>query len=289
MNITEANSGAISAAASTTSLPWWQQLLVSIFAVLGSSWTSGPGTSGTDMMVTRQGTFALLETVPHDPTAFTQGLVALSDQNNKVLLYEGTGLYGQSEIRQVDLKSGSVIQSHALSNQYFGEGITYFTENGQGRLLQLTWKSKTGFVYDSSTLDPLGKFSFTTTNNEGWGITTTPNYFVVSDGSSYLHLWSKSTLKEVRKVQVKMRKQGSSSTSIQRINEIEWDSITNTVLANVWFRDIILRIDLETGFVQTIYDLANLFPVIERPASADVLNGIALVPNSPGQIWVTGE
>lgn len=237
---------------------------------------------------TVDGSFRTLESVPHDANAFTQGLVLLEDGT----LYEGTGLYGQSTLREVDLNTGVVLRSIDLSSDFFGEGVAYYTQNGQGRLIQITWREKTGFVYDSEDFSRLQTFSFSSTVDQGWGITHDPvrNVFWMTDGSSNLHEWDVTTRRELRRIPVTLQREGDAeSTPVSQLNELEWDPETNTVLANVWRTNRIVRIQPETGRVLVDYDLTLLFPI--RNPGADVLNGIALTPTmaAEGQAWVTGK
>ena len=158
-------------------------------------------------MITQSRTFELLETVPHDPDAFTQGLVVVARDNNQHELYEGTGLYGESDVRRVDFPTGDVLLKTELPSIYFGEGIAYYeTDSGEGRIVQLTWQEGLVFIYDSQTLERVSSATFSTTLNEGWGITARQKdgdgMFVVSDGSSYLHFWNQSNLAEFRRMQV---------------------------------------------------------------------------------------
>jgi hypothetical protein len=121
---------------------------------------------------TVMGTFELLETVPHDANAFTQGLELI----NSTHYYESTGLYGKSQVRIVDLQTGEVMDRNVMDDQYFGEGLCSYTdsESGQRRLIQLTWKAQTGFLYDPVSLQLLDSFSYSTTTSEGWGIAFSP-------------------------------------------------------------------------------------------------------------------
>jgi glutaminyl-peptide cyclotransferase len=243
----------------------------------------------------------VLQQVPHDTSAFTEGLVIIpqssysnSDSSNNVLVYEGTGLYGHSQLRSVDLTTGQVLQSITLNDSYFGEGIAYYEDStGNGRIVQLTWKEQTAFIYDSSTLKAIDSFTYSTTNsNQGWGITVrNGTKFVVSDGSAYLHTWDMTTFQQQRRVQVTLRTSSTSAsesaTPIRRLNELEWDPYTDTILSNVWLTDVIVRIDPDTGLVLTQYDMKTLFP--NRPSGTDVMNGIALVPNTKDEFWITGK
>jgi glutamine cyclotransferase len=227
------------------------------------------------------GSFELLETVPHDNNAFTQGLELVPDQ--PALYFESTGLYGQSSVRIVDLQSGQVLQQHNLASGYFGEGMTYFN----GRLVQITWKEQTGFVYNATNVEVLDEFSYETTNGEGWGIcfVESQNIFYVSDGTDHLHTWDANNFALVDKVPVTMRTSAlAAEQSVRRINELEWDPFTQTVLANVWQQNYIVRIKPSTGFVTHRYNLQSL----ARSANAGVLNGIART-DTPNEFWATGK
>jgi glutamine cyclotransferase len=248
--------------------------------------------------ITTMGTFELLETVPHDANAFTQGLQSVpvdrtttaSTTSTTSKMYESTGLYGASDVRIVDVATGGVLLKTELQSQFFGEGLTYYVDSlaQEGRLVQLTWKEQTGFVYDPTTLVQLSNFTYKTTNTEGWGITyrADQNIFYVTDGSTFVHTWNVE-FQEIAKVPVTMQNTATSNPStLNLINELEWDVNSRTLLANVWMQDVLIRIQPETGFVTTVYDLTTLF--LNRPNSADVLNGIALT-DVPDELWVTGK
>lgn len=232
------------------------------------------------------GSYRLLETVPHDSSAFTQGLLI---ENGT--LYEGTGLYqGRSNVRIVDLASGSVLLQTDLEDEYFGEGIAYYPdkETGEGRIIQLTWREQTGFIYNASNLERLETFTYSTHTSEGWGISyiAERHEFFVTDGSHYLITWDADTREETSRIPVMMRYINQDEQRLKWLNELEYDPFTNTVLANVWQKDVLARIDARRGFVTTIYGLSGLF--VDRPQGADVLNGIALT-DKPNELWVTGK
>ncbi len=163
-------------------------------------------------------------------------------------LYESTGLNGQSSVRILDPVTGKMQKIVKMDSKYFGEGLTYY----KGKLIQITWRSKTGFIYNASDLTiPPETFEFTTTKEEGWGLTydQTSDELIVSDGSHYLHFWDPSTFKELRKVEV-TRKSGEPATNM---NELEfW---RGRVLANVWYQDTILVINPESGVVEKEYGM----------------------------------
>lgn len=195
-------------------------------------------------------------------------------------------LEGKSKVRQLDPETGAVIKSVDMDGIYFGEGMTYYGDN---KLIQITWKKRKGFIRDANTLDVLSEFDFSTTRNEGWGITydTYDKTFIVSDGSSYLHFWDEDNPgvdKDGRpKVQV-IRQNGQPATDM---NELEF--VDGKVIANIWFKDILLVIDPKTGICEKEYDFSSLWPKSERRhEQADVLNGVS-VSSEKGILYVTGK
>jgi glutamine cyclotransferase len=160
-------------------------------------------------------------------------------------LWESNGLYGKSTVRILDPDTADVIKSVDMPNKLFGEGMAYWRD----KLYQITWKSQKGFIYNATTLEVIDQFKFHTTTNQGWGITWDPcgKEFVVTDGSPNLHFWDKETLSQKRKIAV-TRMDGSPA---EELNEIEW--WRGKILANVWFKDVLLVIDPETGTVEKEY------------------------------------
>lgn len=210
--------------------------------------------------------FKLVKMYPHDPAAFTQGLVY-----HNGFLYEGTGLNGRSEIRKVELQTGKVLQRQPLAAEHFGEGITLF----EGKIYQLTWTSKKGFIYDLATFKQTGTFSYAT---EGWGLTHDGNQLIMSDGTDRLFFLDPKTLKPVRTVKVT-----AGGEPVTRLNELEY--VQGFVYANVWQTNRIAIIDPKDGHVEAWIDLTKLTMLITK---ADVLNGIAY--DAQGQrLFVTGK
>ena len=253
---------------------------------------SPPLPSSEPPRVSKLGYFELLETVPHDPSAFTQGLFLWNDT-----LYEGTGNYGESYVRIVDLPTGSVLKQVALEASLFGEGIAHYpTEHGESRIVQITYKEQTGIIWDMD-LNRLHTFSYETTTSEGWGITYAESHgLLVSDGSEWIMVWDPTNLsKDVdaamvtksRRFQVKLLYKGAKEPQIlPRVNEMEWDTHSKTLLANVWIQDVLVRIDIDSGHVTQIYDMQQLWP--DRPRNVDVFNGVAIT-DEPNVVWVTGK
>ncbi len=218
---------------------------------------------------TRRQTYEVVRTYPHDPGAFTQGLVF-----HNGYLYEGTGRRGESSLRKVELESGRVVESVDLAPMFFGEGIVIF---GQ-RIYQLTWQSGTGFVYDLESLTVLGQFRQFT---QGWGLTHDGVQLILSDGSAQIYFLDPETVAPVRQIEV--RDQGR---PIDQINELEY--IDGEIYANVWHSDDILRISPRTGEVLGRIDMSGIIDdALVRDPEA-VLNGIAYDAAS-GRTFVTGK
>ena len=214
-------------------------------------------------------------TMLHDPSSFTQGLVV-----HEGVLLESTGLYGESKLRRLDMNTGAVLASVDLPARFFGEGIDVVN----GKVLMLTWKERTGFVYDPASLALEREFAFDTSTGEGWGITHMPGAVVVSDGSHRLHFWDPDTLKETRRVEVHER-----GRPVSRINELEYIPEYGVVLANLWYSDDIVAIDPADGRVRARIRLHTLYPAqVRRAERADVLNGIAY-DAATGELILTGK
>jgi glutamine cyclotransferase len=213
--------------------------------------------------------YRIVNTYPHDPRAFTQGLVFADG-----VLYEGTGLRGQSGLRKVDLKTGNILRVRQLSAHFFGEGITIYGN----RVIQLTWRAKVGFVYDRQTFQLLETFNYPT---EGWGITHDGRSLIMSDGTSTLYLLDPQTFQEVDRLAVHTR-----DGPVSRLNELEY--VQGEIYANVWKTDRIARISPQTGEVVGWIDLEGLLKPEDRNSRIDVLNGIAYdVEND--RLFVTGK
>jgi glutamine cyclotransferase len=213
-------------------------------------------------------TYEVVNVYPHDPDAFTQGLVFDGDT-----LYEGTGLNGRSSLRRVDLLSGTVLQQIDLPSEYFGEGIVVWGD----QIVQLTWQSRRGFLYDKTTFARQGEFAYET---QGWGITHDTRRLIMSDGSATLYFWDPDTFRPVDAIHVY-----DLNGAVAALNELEY--VKGEIFANIWQTDRIARIDAVTGQVLGWIDLSGLLTPEER-ANADVLNGIAYKPDTD-QLFVTGK
>lgn len=214
-------------------------------------------------------TFRVVEIFPHDPNAFTQGLVYLDGK-----LYEGTGRWGESTLREVALETGAVLRSRPLDAQYFGEGITILNDT----VYQLTWQEQTGFVYDRATFEPSQTFTY---SHEGWGITHDGTRLIVSDGTATIRFWDPNTLQETGNISVR-----DHEGPVNRLNELEY--VDGEIWANIWLTDLIARISPETGDVLGYIDLTGLLDTSALAQPADVLNGIAF-DSATGRLFVTGK
>jgi glutaminyl-peptide cyclotransferase len=216
-----------------------------------------------------QYTYRVVKTYPHDRQAFTQGL-----EYRDGYLYEGTGMAGRSSVRKVDLGTGRVIQKYDLPQPFFGEGITVLNQ----QVLELTWQTQTGFVYDKTNFRVLRSFNYP---GEGWGLTNDGKQIYMSDGSADIRIWDGATLKEVRRITVK-----EGGKPVTQLNELEW--VRNEIYANVWQTDRILRISPADGRVLGSIDLTGIIAKSERPEPDAVLNGIAY-DAAGDRLFVTGK
>jgi len=219
--------------------------------------------------LTPEYTFTVVQVFPHDTSAYTQGL-AYRDG----FLYEGTGRNGQSSLRKVTLETGQVIQRVALEPEFFGEGITIV----QNKVLQLTWTSKVGFVYDLNDFHLLRKFSY---SGEGWGLATDGRELFLSDGTSEIRVLDAETFHEKRRLKIH-----DGSTPIEQLNELEF--VEGQIFANVWHSNRIARISPHTGDIVGWIDLSGLLSSVYRLEPEAVLNGIAYDP-SRKRLFVTGK
>ena len=212
--------------------------------------------------------YEVVKVYPHDQNAFTQGLVI-----EKGVLYEGTGLWGNSTLRRVDLETGNVLQIYALPDEFFGEGITVFGD----RIIQLTWQSQKGFVYDKNSFHLLREFSYPT---EGWGITHDGSRLIMSDGTANLYFLDPETYQKVGQVEVR-----DGNASVTYLNELEY--INGEVYANIWGEEKIAIIDPHTGQVKGWIDLTGIYNQENRDPN-NVLNGIAYDAEGD-RLFVTGK
>ena len=213
--------------------------------------------------------YEVVNAYPHDERAFTEGLTFEDG-----FLYEGTGLRGASSLRKVALETGAAVASVALSDDYFGEGVVVCGD----RIVQLTWKSRVGFVYDRNDFRLLRDFSFAT---EGWGITFDGSRLIMSDGTSTLYFLDPETFEVEGRVDVRDR-----GAALTGLNELEF--IDGLVYANVWPTDRVAMIDPGDGRVTGWLDLSGLLAFRPTTGRVDVLNGIAC-DAAGDRLFVTGK
>jgi len=214
-------------------------------------------------------TYRIVHVYPHDSNAFTQGLIYLNG-----LLYESTGLWGRSSVRAVALETGKVIHQQNVPNQYFAEGLT----NWAGDLIQLTWQTHEGFVYNLFTFQQERTFSY---EGEGWGLTQDGTHLIMSDGTPFLRILDPKSLHEIKRIKVT-----EGGSPVENLNELEY--VKGEIYANIWQTDRIARISPATGQVIGWIDLTGILAPADREAGADVLNGIAY-DRAANRLFVTGK
>lgn len=213
--------------------------------------------------------FRVVKEYPHDPSAYTQGLIF-----DNGVFQESTGRYGFSSVRTVEIETGKVLRKTDVPSKYFAEGLALVGE----KLIQITWKEGIATIYERGTLKALDQFEY---EGEGWGLVFDGTNLVMSDGSEFLFFRDPTTFKEVRRVRVL-----SKGVPLEELNELE--IVEGEVWANVWKKDYIARIDPKTGEVLGFVDLAGIFDRRSVPDSDAVLNGIAYDPKSK-RLFVTGK
>ncbi len=206
---------------------------------------------------------------PHDRTAYTQGLLYHGG-----FLYESTGGHGRSSLRKTELASGRVLRIHRLEERLFGEGLAHWKR----RLIQLTWQSGVGIVYDRETFREVKRFSF---DGEGWGLAVDQRRLIRSDGTAVLRFLDPETFRETGRVTVTDGKR-----PIPQLNELE--AVRGEVFSHVWGTDRIARIDPATGVVRAWLDLSALVRSLDRTFPVDVANGIAWDARG-NRLFVTGK
>ena len=214
--------------------------------------------------------YKVIHTYPHDSEAFTQGLFY-----DNGALFEGTGQETGSSLREVVLETGKVLRQNNLDPSLFGEGITMY----MGRIYQVTWQNKVGFIYDKLTFNLINKIFYPT---EGWGLTTKDNRIVMSDGSNILYFYEPELFTVDTRIEVY-----DNEKKVDQLNELEY--IDGEIWANIWQSNLIARIDPVSGKVNSYVDLSSIFPEAKRrETNADVLNGIAY-DSLNKRIFVTGK
>jgi glutaminyl-peptide cyclotransferase len=263
----------------TWSVPRKRLAIVAIAAVCLSGWITTNGrnappsvlstrTAGGNPQAVPVLGVEVIKSCPHDPHAFTQGLEYYDGY-----LYESTGRSGQSTLRRTVLETGAVLNQVSLPPEYFGEGLTIF----RGKIYQLTWLSKIGFIYDVRTFRRVGEFRY---NSEGWGLTHDDVSLILSDGSNKLQFIDPASFKTVRTLEVY-----AGNVAVTNLNELEY--INGEIFANTWHSSRIARIDQRSGQVLAWIDLASVV-ARSKHEPEDVLNGIAYDAKER-RLFVTGK
>ncbi len=228
-----------------------------------------PARPATAAVSTQFRDFAILREFPHDASAYTQGLFFHGG-----FLVEGTGQYGQSSLRRVELETGKALRQVDLPESYFGEGVARL----DGRIYQLTWRAQRGFVYGENDFELEGHFEYGT---EGWGLTTDGQQLIMSDGTASLYFLDPQSFEVLRTLPVY-----NDRGPVRRLNELEF--VEGVILANVWQREVILDISPETGAVTAEFDFSGLVAYEGAGGPDAVLNGIAYDPVMK-RLFVTGK
>jgi glutaminyl-peptide cyclotransferase len=242
-------------------------LLVMLLIVSGCVDKTMIGASAADKIPTY--TYEVKHTYPHDPAAFTQGLIFRAG-----VLWESTGLNGTSSLRKVELETGRVLKKLDVPQQYFAEGMTVF----RNHVYQLTWQSQKGFIYDPETFAPQGEFAYM---GEGWGLTHDDQFLIMSDGTNRIRFIDPQTFETKRTISVV-----NNGQPLNELNELEY--VKGEIYANIWQTDTVVRIDPQTGKILGLIDLSGLLPATDRTPATDVLNGIAY-DEANDRLFVTGK
>jgi len=215
-------------------------------------------------------TYRVIKEYPHDPSAYTQGLQYVDGW-----IFEGTGNYGASSLRRVELETGKVEKIRNLDQSLFGEGITVFGE----RIFQLTYKSQVGFIYDKSSFEEIQKVYYQ--NHEGWGLTHNGTELIMSDGTHVIYFLDPELFTVIRQLEV-YHNEGMADS----LNELEY--IDGKIWANRYYTDEVVIIDPETGKVEGRVNLKGILKATDRKTNTDVLNGIAW-DQAGDRLFVTGQ
>jgi glutamine cyclotransferase len=215
--------------------------------------------------------YEVINTYPHDIRSYTQGLEFYKNE-----LFESTGQYEQSKLRKINFETGEVLKNLNLDDQYFGEGLTILND----KIYQLTWRAKTGFIYDVNTFEKLSSFKYGT-SKEGWGICNNGDVLYKSDGTEKIWILNPNDLTEKGHIEVYTEK-----GKIPSLNELEW--VDGKIFANIYQRNGVVIINPETGGVEGVIDFKPLKKLVTQHDDLDVLNGIAYNPERQ-TIFVTGK
>ncbi len=216
-------------------------------------------------------TYEIVNTFPHDIKAFTQGL-----EFHKDTLYETTGRKGESSLRKIDYKTGEVLQKVDLDNTFFGEGLSILN----GKIYQLTWQSKSGFIYDLNSLEKVDSFKYGE-SKEGWGLCNDGKMLYKSDGTEKIWLLNPETLVEEGFIQTVTNK-----SIFNKANELEY--VAGKIYANVWQKESMMIIDAKSGAIEGVINFGGLKEKVTKHDKLNVLNGVAYHPTRQS-FFVTGK
>ena len=203
-------------------------------------------------------TYEIINEFPHDISAFTQGLEFEDDY-----LYEGTGKKGRSSLRKINFETGEVLLKKELDYNFFGEGITVLNN----KIYQLTWRSKTGFIYDTETMESKGSFQYGK-SQEGWGLCNDGSKLYKSDGTERIWILNPETLAEEDYIEIVTNK-----SVFNKANELEY--VDGKIYANVWQKESMMIIDASSGAIVGVVNFGGLKELVKQHPELDVLNGIA--------------
>lgn len=222
-------------------------------------------------VVPKKYTYQIVNTFPHLKTSYTQGLEYYNG-----FLYEGTGEYGKSVLMKIDQITGNAIQTYRLNDIYFGEGITILNN----KIYQLTYKEKTGFVYNITDFSLIDSFRFA--SKEGWGLTNDGTNLIMSDGTNVLTWLNPDDFSIIKTVQV-----ANNTGAVYNINELEY--IDGKILANIYTTELIVEIDAETGKILSEIDLRGILNMYKNQSEpVDYMNGIAY-DKATNRLFITGK
>lgn len=216
-------------------------------------------------------TYKIIEEYPHDIDAYTQGL-----EFNANTLYESTGQYKKSTLRKTNFETGEVLNMVDLSDSYFGEGLTILND----KIYQLTWKQRTGFIYDLETMEKTGSFVYGK-SKEGWGMCNNGTSIYKSDGTQKIWELNPNTLGEIDYIEIY-----TNTSKIKSVNELEW--VENKIYANIYQKDAVAIVNPSNGAVEGVIDFTSLKSHVTQHKDLDVLNGIAY-KGEPNILYITGK
>jgi glutaminyl-peptide cyclotransferase len=234
----------------------------------GGSTNGTPANTAVNAPVPKYG-YQIVNIWPHDPNAFTQGLVFLDGK-----LLESTGQEGRSSLRNVELQTGRILKKVDVPEPYFAEGLALLNN----KIYQLTWQHERGFIYDAASFERIGDFKY---SGEGWGLTTDGQSLILSDGSNRIRFLNPDSFQVTKTIAVR-----DGQTPIAELNELEF--VNGEIYANIWHDDRIIAIDPQTGRVTAWIDLRGLLQPGDTTDPEAVLNGIAY-DQSGNRLFVTGK